>query len=78
MSIQGATREAVAPSGGVPWCWADYHHRRTFIHNAVFGPYGVVAVDRRQKAAPPALAKMYGCNVVEPPADEPATAEAKP
>ncbi len=78
MSIQGAAREAVTPSGGVQWCWADYHHRRTFIHCAVFGTYGVVAVDRHQKAALRALAKIYGGNVVEPAADEPATAEAKP
>jgi beta-glucuronidase len=47
-------------SGGVLWSWADYYHRRTFIQYAVFGPYGVVTVDRRPKAALQALAKMYG------------------
>jgi beta-glucuronidase len=47
-------------SGGVLWCWADYYHRRTFIQYAVFGPYGVVTVDRRPKAALRALADMYG------------------
>ena len=53
-------------SGGVLWCWADYYHRRTFVQYAVFGPYGVVTVDRRPKAALRALAKMYGGKVVEP------------
>ena len=53
-------------SGGVLWCWADYYHRRTFIQYAVFGPYGVVTVDRRPKAALRALAKGYGGKVVEP------------
>jgi beta-galactosidase/beta-glucuronidase len=47
-------------SGGVLWSWADYYHRRTFIQYAVFGPYGVVTVDRKPKAALEALAKMYG------------------
>lgn len=55
-------------SGGVLWCWADYYHRRNFIQYAAFGPYGVVTVDRRPKAALRALAKMYGGKVVEPPA----------
>jgi len=53
-------------SGGVLWSWADYYHRRAFIAYAVFGPYGVVTVDRRPKAALGALAKMYGGKVVEP------------
>jgi beta-glucuronidase len=47
-------------SGGILWSWADYYHRRTFIQYAVFGPYGVVTVDRKPKAALEALAKMYG------------------
>jgi beta-glucuronidase len=47
-------------SGAVLWCWADYYHRRTFIQYAVFGPYGVVTVDRRPKAALRALTEMYG------------------
>ena len=47
-------------SGGVLWSWADYYHRRTFIQYAVFGPYGVVTVDRKPKAALEALTKMYG------------------
>ena len=47
-------------SGGVLWCWADYYHRRNFIQYAVFGPYGVVTVDRKPKAALRALATMYG------------------
>jgi hypothetical protein len=55
-------------SGGVLWCWADYYHRRTFVQYAVFGPYGVVTVDRRPKLALRALAKMYGGKVTEPPA----------
>jgi beta-galactosidase/beta-glucuronidase len=53
-------------SGGVLWSWADYYHRRTFIQYAVFGPYGVVTVDRRPKAALRALAEMYGGKLLEP------------
>jgi len=45
-------------SGGILWCWADYYHRRALTQYAVFGPYGVVTVDRRPKAALRALAKM--------------------
>lgn len=52
-------------SGGVLWSWADYYHRRTFIQYAVFGPYGVVTVDRRPKAALRALAEMYGGTVAD-------------
>lgn len=59
-------------SGGVLWSWADYYHRRLFIHYAVFGPYGAVTVDRRPKAALRSLARMYGGKVVEPsPAAQP-------
>jgi beta-galactosidase/beta-glucuronidase len=47
-------------SGGVLWSWADYYHRRNFIQYAVFGPYGVVTVERRPKAALQALARCYG------------------
>ena len=52
-------------SGGVLWSWADYYHRRTFVQYAVFGPYGVVTVDRRPKAALQALSKMYGGKLSE-------------
>jgi beta-galactosidase/beta-glucuronidase len=64
-------------SGGVLWCWADYYHRRSFIQYAAFGPYGVVTVDRRPKAALRALAKMYGGKVVEPSAAKQETPAAK-
>ena len=63
-----AIRNSEELSGGVLWCWADYYHRRNFIQYAAFGPYGVVTVDRRPKAALRALAKMYGGKVVETPA----------
>jgi beta-glucuronidase len=53
-------------SGGVLWSWADYYHRRTFVQYAVFGPYGVVTVDRRPKAALRALADMYGGKLAQP------------
>ena len=52
-------------SGAVLWCWADYYHRRTLIQYAVFGPYGVVTVDRRPKAALRALTGMYGGRLAE-------------
>jgi len=55
-----AIEECAEASGGVLWSWADYYHRRTFIQYAVFGPYGVVTVDRRPKAALAALTAMYG------------------
>ena len=55
-----AIRNCPEASGGVLWSWADYYHRRALIQYAVFGPYGVVTVDRRPKAALRALAKMYG------------------
>lgn len=55
-----AIREAPGVSGGVLWCWADYYHRRDLILYAAFGPYGVVTVDRRPKAALGSLTKMYG------------------
>jgi beta-glucuronidase len=61
-----AIRNCDEASGGVLWSWADYYHRRTFIHYAVFGPYGAVTVDRKPKAALAALAKMYGGKVSEP------------
>lgn len=53
-------------SGGVLWSWADYYHRRALIQYAVFGPYGVVTVDRRPKAALDALSKMYGGAAKDP------------
>ena len=46
-------------SGGILWCWADYYHRRALIQYVVFGPYGVVTVDRRPKAALRALAEGF-------------------
>ncbi|MCL5999778.1 MAG: hypothetical protein M1546_27500 [Chloroflexi bacterium] len=55
-------------SGGVLWCWADYHHRRDFYGKALgdsmllapYGPYGVVTTDRREKKSTTQLALMYG------------------
>lgn len=47
--------------GGILWSWADYFHRRGAPQmSAPFGPYGVVTVDRKPKAALRALAVMYG------------------
>jgi beta-galactosidase/beta-glucuronidase len=54
-----AIRECPELSGGVLWCWADYYHRRDFIQYAAFGPYGVVTVDLRSKAALQALTAVY-------------------
>ncbi len=73
-----AIRNCEEASGGVLWCWADYYHRRTFIQYAVFGPYGVVTVDRRPKVALRALATMYGGKIVEPAAGKRPSHEAKP
>jgi beta-galactosidase/beta-glucuronidase len=58
-SVWKAIQSVDEVSGGVLWCWADYYHRRNFIQYAVFGPYGVVTVDRKPKAALRALTSMY-------------------
>lgn len=58
-SVWKAIQSIDEVSGGVLWCWADYYHRRNFIQYAVFGPYGVVTVDRKPKAALRALTLMY-------------------
>jgi beta-glucuronidase len=58
-SVWKAIQSVDEVSGGVLWCWADYYHRRNFIQYAVFGPYGVVTVDRKPKAALRALTLMY-------------------
>jgi len=50
-------------SGGVLWCWADYYHRKYFINYAVYGPYGVVTVDRKQKKSLEGLACMFGGSI---------------
>lgn len=47
-------------SGGILWSWADYYHRKYFINYAVYGPYGVVTVNRQPKKGLEALARMYG------------------
>ena len=47
-------------AGGIVWSWADYYHRPNYIKYAAFGPYGVVTVDRRPKAAFETLVKLYG------------------
>jgi beta-glucuronidase len=62
--VWGAIQRCQEVSGGVLWSWADYYHRRNFIRYAAFGPYGVVTVDRRPKAALKTLVKMYGGNLV--------------
>lgn len=59
-AVWGAIRRCKEASGGVMWSWADYYHRRNFIVYAAFGPYGVVTVDRKPKAALQALIQMYG------------------
>lgn len=64
-AVWGAIRRCPEVSGGVLWSWADYYHRRNFIVYAAFGPYGVVAVDRREKAALAALARMFGGQAVK-------------
>jgi len=55
-----AIQESEGISGGILWSWADYYHRKYFINYAVYGPYGVVTVDRQLKKGLEALARMYG------------------
>jgi beta-glucuronidase len=47
-------------SGGVVWSWADYYHQKNFDNVTVFGPWGVVTVDRRPKKALQTLKRMFG------------------
>jgi beta-galactosidase/beta-glucuronidase len=61
--IWGAIQGNTGISGGILWCWADYYHRKYFINYAVYGPYGVVTVDRQPKKALDALARMYGGSI---------------
>jgi beta-glucuronidase len=48
-------------SGGVVWCWADYRHRRGFTNDfpTFFGPFGLVTLARRAKAAHDALRELW-------------------
>ena len=55
-------------AGGILWSWADYYHRRNYIKYAAFGPYGVVTVDRRPKAALKTLVELYGGKLTGRPA----------
>ncbi|MFC1558434.1 glycoside hydrolase family 2 protein [candidate division KSB1 bacterium] len=59
-SIWDAIRSVPGVSGGILWSWADYYHRKHFTNYAVYGPYGVVTVDRKPKKSFEALARMYG------------------
>jgi beta-galactosidase/beta-glucuronidase len=61
--IWEAIRGNTGISGGILWSWADYYHRKHFINYAVYGPYGVVTVDRQPKKALGSLARMYGGNL---------------
>ena len=51
-------------SGGIVWCWADYRHRRGFTNDfpTYFGPFGIVALDRRPKAAHAALRDLWSAD----------------
>ena len=59
-----AIRECEYVSGCVLWAWADYYHHKKFHGFTVFGPYGVVTVDRKPKKALLALKRMY-CDSME-------------
>jgi len=50
-------------SGGILWCWADYYHRKYFINYAVYGPYGVVTVDRQPKKALRTLERIFSDSI---------------
>ena len=58
--IWDAIRSTPGVPGGILWCWADYYHRKHFINYAVYGPYGVVTVDRKPKKSLESLARMFG------------------
>lgn len=66
-----AFRENANVRGMVLWAWADYFHNRAFLDlspwfiaiHSLFGPYGVVTVDREIKEGPhQALIEIYGRN----------------
>jgi len=56
-AVWQAVQEVPAVSGAIVWSWADYRHRKGFENDfpAFFGPFGVVTLDRRPKAAYAAL-----------------------
>jgi beta-glucuronidase len=58
--IWQAVEENGTLAGGIVWSWADYYHRKYFTNYAVYGPYGVVTIDRKPKKALKALSTMYG------------------
>ncbi|MFC1558435.1 glycoside hydrolase family 2 protein [candidate division KSB1 bacterium] len=61
--IWDAIQSVPGISGGVLWSWADYYHRKHFDTYAVYGPYGIVTVDRQPKESLKALSRMYGGSV---------------
>ena len=52
---------AAKPSGAVVWCWADHAWpmQQSFNGGMTVSPYGVVARDRRPKAALAAIKKLF-------------------
>jgi len=60
-SVWKAIRSVEGVQGGILWCWADYYHRSSYAGpwHAPFGAYGVVTVDRQDKAPIAALSKLF-------------------
>ena len=58
-NVWKAIRDCGDVAGGVLWTWADYYHQKKFHSFTIFGPYGVVTVDRKPKKALEALKRMY-------------------
>jgi len=60
-SVWQSIRSVEGVQGGILWCWADYYHRSTYAGpwQAPFGAYGVVTVDRQDKASLSMLSKLY-------------------
>ncbi len=56
--------------GGVVWSWADYYHRRDFVGTSdtmwksPYGPYGVVTIDRKEKAAYRTIKRLFDAATV--------------
>ncbi|MDD5679087.1 MAG: glycoside hydrolase family 2 TIM barrel-domain containing protein [Kiritimatiellae bacterium] len=65
-TVWRAIRETPGIAGGVIWCWSDYHHQRDFcpkgysaMFQAPYGPYGVVSIARKPKAAYWMIRKLW-------------------
>ncbi len=59
-SVWNAIKNVEECGGGILWCWTDYYHRKYFNHTyAVFGPYGVLNVNKYSKKSLKVLSQLF-------------------